>query len=79
MLKLPPGMDRAAYDGFKTFLGSEGDAKVTNCSACHSSPGFAIPGGASLRDQKWTAAEFEKILSGKMKRAASGDANLCRS
>ncbi len=75
LLKLPPGMDRAAYDGFKTFLGSEGDAKVTNCSACHSSPGFTIPGGASLRDQKWTAAGFEKILRGKMKRAASGDAN----
>jgi len=75
LLKLPPGMDRASYEGFKTFLGSEGNAKLTNCAACHSSPGFAIPGGASLRDRKWTAAEFEKILRGKIKRAAKGDSD----
>ncbi len=35
LLKLPPGMDRNAYDGFKTFLGSEGNAKVANCVSCH--------------------------------------------
>ena len=75
LLKLPPGMNRAAYDGFKTFLGSEGNAKVTNCSACHSSPGFGIPGGASLRDRKWSAAEFEKILRSKMQRASKGNSD----
>ncbi len=73
LLKLPPGMDRSAYHGFKTFLGSEGDAKVTNCTACHSSPGFAIPGGDSLRDRKWSASEFEAIVRSKMAKAADGD------
>ncbi|MEO1835829.1 MAG: hypothetical protein ABGZ49_10095, partial [Akkermansiaceae bacterium] len=73
LLKLPPGMDRSAYNGFKTFLGSEGDAKVTNCTACHSSPGFAIPGGDSLRDRKWSASEFEAIVRSKMAKAADGD------
>jgi hypothetical protein len=73
LLKLPPGMDRSAYNGFKTFLGSEGDAKVTNCAACHSSPGFAIPGGGSLRDRKWSASEFEAIVRSKMAKAADGD------
>ena len=73
LLKLPPGMDRAAYDGFKTFLGSEGDVKVTNCAACHSSPGFGIPGGGSLRDRKWSASELEAILQRKMLKAFNGD------
>ncbi|MGY8676057.1 MAG: hypothetical protein ACKVHO_26095, partial [Verrucomicrobiia bacterium] len=40
LLKLPPSMDRRAYFGFKTFLGSEGDAKVNNCVSCHSAPDF---------------------------------------
>lgn len=74
-LKLPPGMNGAAYDGFKTFLGSEGNAMVTNCAACHSSPEFAIPGGGSLRNRKWSASEFEAILRSKMAKAAKGDSD----
>ena len=35
LLKAPPGMDRPAYEGFKTFLRYEGAASVGNCSACH--------------------------------------------
>ena len=73
LLKLPPGMERASYHGFKTFLGSEGNAKVTNCAACHSSPGFAIPTGGSLRGRKWSANDLEAILRGKMAKAAKGD------
>ncbi|MGI9243197.1 MAG: hypothetical protein ACR2RV_20535, partial [Verrucomicrobiales bacterium] len=68
LLKLPPGMNRAAYDGFKTFLGSEGNAKLTNCAACHSPPELK-----QLRNGKWSATDLTKILRGKMKKAASGD------
>ncbi len=39
-LKLPAGMDRKAYLGFKAFLGSEGDAQVSNCVTCHAPPTF---------------------------------------
>jgi streptogramin lyase/outer membrane protein assembly factor BamB len=74
LLKLPPGMDRAAYSGFKTFLGSEGNAKVTNCITCHSPPDFAISSGGTLRKGKWSAGEIEAILRGKMEKAKSGDA-----
>jgi streptogramin lyase/mono/diheme cytochrome c family protein/plastocyanin/cytochrome c5 len=75
LLKLPPKMDRAAYDGFKTFLGSEGNAKVTNCVACHSSPGFVVSSGGTLRDGKWANADLREILRNKMKKAAKGDAD----
>lgn len=40
LLKAPPGMDRPAYEGFKTFLRYEGTASVGNCSACHTLPDF---------------------------------------
>ena len=51
-LKLPEGMDRSAYVGFKTFLGSEGNPKITNCNACHQVGRFGIDGGSSLRGWK---------------------------
>jgi len=74
-LKLPPGLDLEAYRGFKTFLGSEGNARVTNCAACHSPPEFAISSGGSLRDGTWSNMDLEAILRGKMRRAAEGDAD----
>ncbi len=40
LLKVPPGMGRRAYLGFKTFLGSEGDEQVQNCVSCHAPPAF---------------------------------------
>ncbi len=40
LLKTPPGMERSAYEGFKTFLRYEGTASVGNCSACHSLSDF---------------------------------------
>ncbi len=40
LLKAPPGMDRLAYDGFKTFLRYEGAASVGNCAACHTPADF---------------------------------------
>ena len=72
LLKLPPGMNRTAYDGFKTFLGSEGNAKLTNCIACHSPPNFAISPDGSLRQGKWSAGELEAILQTKIAKAKEG-------
>lgn len=40
LVKLPKGMGRQAYLGYKTFLESEGTAKVGNCIACHAPPDF---------------------------------------
>ena len=40
LLKAPPGMDREAYLGFKTFMRYEGEASVGNCAACHTPADF---------------------------------------
>ncbi len=40
LVKLPKGMNREAYLGYKTFLESEGSTKVGNCIACHAPPDF---------------------------------------
>ena len=71
-LKLPPGMDLAAYDGFKSFLGSEGNPAISNCMACHSGPEFAVA-QRSLRNHKKTGAELQAIIRGKIDKATNGD------
>ena len=40
LLKLPAGMNRESYLGFKTFFRYEGRAKVGNCAACHTPAEF---------------------------------------
>ena len=40
LLKAPPGMDRLAYEGFKTFLRTEGEGSIGNCVACHTPADF---------------------------------------
>ena len=40
LVKLPAGMDREAYLGFKTFLRSEGKVSAGNCAACHAPANF---------------------------------------
>jgi hypothetical protein len=71
-LKLPPGMDLTAYQGFKSFLGSEGNPAITNCMACHSGPEFPS-GKGSLRNLKVTDTEMQSIIRAKMAKAAEGD------
>jgi len=44
LIKLPPGMDREAYEGMKTFFrfapfGGE-QVSIGNCAACHAPPAF---------------------------------------
>jgi N-acetylneuraminic acid mutarotase len=79
LLKLPPGMDREAYYGFKTFISYEGENKVGNCVACHSVPDFTDlkthvieKGGTpkptpSLRNLKERKLNHEEILLKKIK------------
>ncbi|MDB4512926.1 PQQ-binding-like beta-propeller repeat protein [Akkermansiaceae bacterium] len=71
-LKLPPGMDLAAYQGFKSFLGSEGNPAISNCMACHSGPEFPA-GKGSLRNLKITDTEMQSIIRAKMAKAADSD------
>ena len=40
-LKLPPGMNRQAYEGYKIFMQYDGKTKVGNCAACHTPENFA--------------------------------------
>ena len=71
-LKLPPGMDLTAYQGFKSFLGSEGNPAISNCMACHNGPEFSA-GKGSLRNHKKTGAELQAVIRRKMAKAAGGD------
>jgi mono/diheme cytochrome c family protein len=40
LLKLPAGMERDAYLGFKSFIDYEGNSMVGNCAACHTPESF---------------------------------------
>jgi hypothetical protein len=90
LLKLPPGMDRKGYLGFKTFLGSEGNERVQNCVACHAPADFTdskshiVLSGASakptpsLRNLKKRNVDLEKVIRAKIaanKLKRSGKAN----
>jgi hypothetical protein len=78
LLKLPPGMNRKAYLGFKTFLRYEGKTSVGNCAECHSAPEFTdlqkhvVSQGElakptpSLRNMKKRRVDIRKALKGKI-------------
>ena len=82
LLKLPPGMNREAYLGFKTFLRYEGNTKVGNCASCHALAEFTdlkthvvSKGGSpkptpSLRNLKKIKVDLRKAIIVKI--AASG-------
>ncbi|MEM9643860.1 MAG: sulfatase-like hydrolase/transferase [Planctomycetota bacterium] len=90
LLKMPPGMERAAYEGFKTLLRYEGTDSVGNCSACHSLSDFrdgkshivSKGGGAvltpSLRNTGMREVDLQKAMQRKMNALnlkKSGEAN----
>jgi hypothetical protein len=78
LLKLPKGMNRNAYFGFKTFLRYEGGQKVGNCAVCHTLPEFTdlkrhvvTKNGSpkptpSLRNLKRSKADLRKIILSKI-------------
>ncbi|PHQ34900.1 hypothetical protein [Rhodopirellula bahusiensis] len=90
LLKAPPGMDRPAYEGFKTFLRYEGAASVGNCAACHTLPDFRDGRShivtkaeeamltPSLRDSVSRGVDLQKAMKLKLDalhRKQSGDAD----
>ncbi|MGB0599707.1 MAG: sulfatase-like hydrolase/transferase [Rubripirellula sp.] len=66
LLKVPDGMDRPAYEGFKTFLRYEGTTSVGNCSACHALPDFSD--GKSHIDTKAGEASLTPSLRNSIRR-----------
>ena len=77
LLKLPPGMDGDVYNGFKTFLRSDGPKSVGNCVSCHSLPDFTDlqshtePDGRivptpSLRNRHFTVEQLADRISQKL-------------
>ena len=78
LLKLPLGMDRKAYLGYKTFLRDEGQASVGNCMACHSPAEFTdlkshvvAQGGSpaptpSLRNLRTRKVDLQKAIRAKI-------------
>ena len=78
LIKLPPSMNRSAYRGYKTFMGSEGDERVRNCVSCHTPSAFKDAGAhvtsrsgeakptPSLRNLKRSNAELAEILRAKI-------------
>ena len=78
LVKLPAGMDRAAYLGFKTFLRSEGKVSAGNCAACHAPVNFTdlkmhlVTKGAapkptlSLRNLKQRKVDVRKAILAKI-------------
>ena len=78
LVKLPAGMDREAYLGFKTFLRSEGKVSAGNCAACHAPANFTdlkmhlvTKGGEpkptlSLRNLKQRKVDVRKAILAKI-------------
>jgi hypothetical protein len=90
LLKLPAGMNRESYLGFKTFLQYEGKTSVGNCVACHAPADFSdlkkhvvTQGGApmptpSLRNLKKRNIDLRKAILGKIaasRQKRSGEAD----
>ncbi len=89
LLKLPMGMNRDAYLGYKTFLRYEGNDKVGNCVSCHAPLEFTdfkshvvAQGGTSkptpsLRNLDRRKVDIRKVILDKIaaaKRKRSGSA-----
>jgi hypothetical protein len=70
LVKVPPGWERPAYDGFKMFFDTTGGPESANCAACHVPANFSdgqthrTPGGDAavtppLRNLSKAAPYFE--------------------
>jgi len=78
LLKLPTGMNRESYLGYKTFLRYEGTAGIGNCAACHAPAEFTdlkshvvTKGGSpkptpSLRNLKKRKVDLRKVILDKI-------------
>ncbi|MFP6671011.1 MAG: c-type cytochrome [Pirellulaceae bacterium] len=90
LIKVPAGMDRQSYLGFKTFFRYEGEARVGNCAACHTLAEFTdekehvvTAGGSpvktpSLRNLRQTKVDVASVIKQKIaasKQKRSGEAD----
>jgi len=78
LLKVPTGMERESYLGFKTFFRYEGETQVGNCAACHTLPEFTdskehlvTRGGSpvitpSLRNLAQTKVDIRTVIMAKI-------------
>ena len=78
LIKLPPGMNREAYLGYKTFLSTDAKVSNGNCVACHAPEKFTdlkehvlSPGGKalptpSLRNMNKRNVNIAKVLRAKL-------------
>lgn len=66
LVKLPPGMSRQAYDGFKQALEFSDSLQSAYCTTCHHLPDFADPTAAtpapSLRNRSYTDDQFQRFM-----------------
>ena len=67
LIKLPPKMNRQAYEGFKIALGKNENAQTNqNCFACHRLPKMgdvkSKPQTPSLRNRSISIAQLTKLL-----------------
>jgi len=78
LIKLPPGMNREAYLGYKTFLSTDAKVSNGNCVVCHAPEKFTdlkehvlSPGGKalptpSLRNMNKRNVNIAKVLRAKL-------------
>jgi arylsulfatase A len=66
LIKLPPGMDRQAYQGFKLALEGGENAQSSRCVACHHLPDFGQPTAAtpipSLRNLSYSKERLRQLI-----------------
>ncbi|MEM8670599.1 MAG: sulfatase-like hydrolase/transferase [Planctomycetota bacterium] len=66
LIKLPPGMNRASYLGFKTALESSAASRAGRCFECHRLPALenkrSNPIVPSLRNRSYTQQQLQDIM-----------------
>ncbi|MEM1071129.1 MAG: hypothetical protein AAGI63_19640, partial [Planctomycetota bacterium] len=66
LIKLPPGMNRASYLGFKTALESSAASRAGRCFECHRLPALenkrSKPIVPSLRNRSYTQQQLQDIM-----------------
>ncbi len=76
-LKLPPGMNRHAYQGFKSALESGTERHAGRCFTCHRLPGLqhstSKPPTPTLRNRRITKAQLQAVLANETHRGIKLD------
>lgn len=66
LVKLPPGIDRLAYQGFKVALEGSGKRQSQGCFACHQLPNLDAPSSTppipSLRNRSYSRQSLQQLI-----------------